>query len=124
MYWLLRRNDDRQLPASHKVEIVFTLPPDFPHGGISHVPGILMKPGETTRGVPLGGIALKVMTNSFLIGLSSVDADMQRNIELLKEQSWIDIPVIYGDGKRAIIAVEMGAPGERALNNAFATWGQ
>jgi hypothetical protein len=122
--WLLRRNDGRQLPASHKIEIVFTLPPDFPHGGIANVPGILMKPGETTRGVPLGGIAVKVMANSFLIGLSSVDADMQRNNELLKEQSWIDIPVVYGDGKRAIIAVEKGAPGERAFNDAFAAWGQ
>jgi hypothetical protein len=28
----LRRNDDKQLPASHKLEIVFTVPPDFPHG--------------------------------------------------------------------------------------------
>ena len=124
MHWLLRRNDGRQLPASHKIEIVFTLPPDFPHRSIANVPGILMKPGETTRGVPLGGIAVKVMTNSFLIGLSSVDADMQRNNELLKEQSWIDIPVVYGDGKRAIIAVEKGAPGERAFNDAFAAWGQ
>ena len=83
-----------------------------------------MKPGETTRGVPLSGIAVKVMTNSFLIGLSSVGADMQRNNELLKEQSWIDIPVVYGDGRRAIIAVEKGAPGERAFNDAFAAWGQ
>ncbi len=122
--WSLRRNDDSRLAASHTVEIVFTLPPDFPHGGIANVPGMLMKPGETTRGVPLRGIAVKFATNSFRIGLSSVEADMQRNIELLKEQSWIDIPVVYGDGKRAIIAVEMGAPGERALNDAFAAWGQ
>jgi hypothetical protein len=122
--WLLRRNDDRQLPASHRIEIVFTLPPDFSHGGISNVPGILMKPGETTRGVPLSGIAVKVMTNSFVIGLSSVGADIERNNELLKEQSWIDIPVVYGDGMRAIIAVEKGAPGERAFNDAFAAWGQ
>jgi len=83
-----------------------------------------MKPGEPTRGVPLGGIAVKVATNSFRIGLSSVDADVQRNIELLKEQSWIDIPVVYGDGKRAIIALEKGAPGEHAFNDAFAAWGQ
>jgi hypothetical protein len=32
--------------------------------------------------------------------------------------------VVYGDGKRAIIAVEKGAPGERAFNDAFAAWGQ
>jgi hypothetical protein len=120
----LRRNDDKQLPASHTVEIVFTLPPDFAHGGISNIPGILMKQGETTRGIPLNGVAVKVTTNFFLIGLSSVDADMQRNVQLLKERSWFDIPVVYGDGKRAIIAVEKGIPGERAFTEAFATWGQ
>lgn len=120
----LRRNDDKQLPASHTVEIVFTLPPDFPHGGISNIPGVLMKQGETTRGVPLNGVAVKVTTNFFLIGLSSVDADLQRNVQLLKERSWFDIPVVYGDGKRAIIAVEKGTPGERAFTEAFAAWGQ
>jgi hypothetical protein len=120
IHWSLRRNDDKQLPASHIVEIVFTLPPDFPHRGISNIPGMLMKQGETTlRGVPLRGLAVKVTTNSFLIGLSSVEADMQRNIELLKEQSWIDIPVVYGDGKRAIIAIEKGMPGERAFTDAL-----
>jgi hypothetical protein len=120
----LRRNDDKQLPASHTVEIVFTLPPDFPHGGISNIPGVLMKQGETTRGIPLNGVAVKVTTNFFLIGLSSVDADLQRNVQLLKERSWFDIPVVYGDGKRAIIAIEKGTPGERAFTEAFAAWGQ
>jgi hypothetical protein len=120
----LRRNDDKQLPASHTVEIVFALPPDFVHGGISNIPGILMKQGETTRGIPLNGVAVKVTTNFFLIGLSSVDADMQRNVQLLKERSWFDIPVVYADGKRAIIAVEKGIPGERAFTEAFTTWGQ
>jgi hypothetical protein len=117
--WSLRRNDDKQLPASQIVEIVFTLPPDFPHGGISNIPGMLMKQGETVRGVPLNGVAVKVTANSFLIGLSS--ADMQRNIEieLLIEGSWFDIPVVYGDGKRAIIGIEKGTPGERAFADAL-----
>jgi hypothetical protein len=119
----VRRNDDKSLPASHTVEIVFTLPPDFTHGGISNIPGILMKQGETTRGVPLNGVAVKVTTNFFLIGLSLVDVDMQRNVQLLKERSWFDIPVVYEDGKRAIIAIEKGTPGERAFAEAFRTWG-
>jgi hypothetical protein len=122
--WSLRRNDDGQVRASHTMEIVFTLPPDFPHGGIANVTGVLMKPGETMRGLPLNGVAVKVMTNSFLISLSPVDADRQRNIQLLKEQSWIDIPVVYGDGRRAIIAIEKGTPGERAFADAFAAWDQ
>lgn len=118
----LRRNDDKQLPASHTVEIMFTLPPDFSHGGIANIPGIMMKQGETTRGVALNGVAVKVTNNFFLVGLSSVDADMQRNVQLLKERSWFDIPVVYGDGKRALIAIEKGIPGERAFLEAFAAW--
>lgn len=117
----LRRNDN---PVGHIVEIVFTLPPDFPHGGISNITGILMKRGETTRGEPLNGIAVKVATNFFLIGLSSVSTDMQRNIRLLKDRSWLDIPVVFSDGRRAIISVEKGIPGERAFTEAFAMWGQ
>lgn len=117
--WSLRRNDDKQLPATHTIEIVFTLPPDFPHRGISNIPGVLMKQGETAVGLPLNGVAVKITTNFFLLGLSSIDADMQRNIQLLIEGSWFDIPVVYGDGKRAIIAIEKGTPGERAFTDAL-----
>ena len=37
------------LPASHTVEVMFTLPPDFPHGGITNIPGVLMKQSEPER---------------------------------------------------------------------------
>ena len=47
MTWSLRRNTDKGLPASHTVEIMFKLPADFPSGGISNVPGILMKQSES-----------------------------------------------------------------------------
>jgi hypothetical protein len=122
--WSLRRNDDKSLPASHTVEVMFTLPPDFAHKGITNIPGVLMKQSESTRGVPLAGLAVKVTNNFFLIGLSSVDADRQRNIQLLKERSWFDIPLVYEDGRRAILAIEKGTPGERAFAKAFEAWGQ
>jgi hypothetical protein len=122
--WSLRRNDDKALPASHTVEVMFTLPPDFPHGGITNIPGVLMKQSESTRGVPLAGLAVKVTNNFFLIGLSSVEGDRARNIQLLKERAWFDIPVVYNDGRRAIIAIEKGTPGDRAFARAFEAWGQ
>jgi hypothetical protein len=124
MKWSLRRNLDKTLPASHTVEVVFTLPADFPHGGIQNIPGVLMKQSEQTRGVPLAGLAVKVTNGFFLIGLSAVDSEMQRNLELLKERPWFDVPVVYNDGRRAILAVEKGTPGERAFATAFAAWKQ
>lgn len=120
----VRRNTDKALPASHTIEIVFTLPPDFPHGGISNIPGILMKQAEQTRGVPLAGLSVKVTTGFFLIGLSNAEADVQRNIQLLKERSWFDVPVVYANNRRAILAIEKGPPGERAFTDAFAAWGE
>jgi len=124
MSWSLRRNTDRALPASHTIEILFTLPADFAEGGISNIPGVLMKQTEQTRGVPLSGLAVKVTNGFFLIGLSAVDVDMQRNVELLKQRSWFDIPLVYNNNKRAILAVEKGAPGDRVFEEAFRTWGQ
>jgi len=124
MTWSLRRNTDPNLPATHTVEIVFKLPPDFPAGGVSNVPGILMKAAEQTRGVPLAGLAVKVTNGFFLIGLSSVEADRERNVSLLKERAWFDIPVVYNNNRRAILALEKGTPGERAFAEAFKVWKQ
>ena len=119
-----RRNTDTSLPASHTAELTFLLPPDFSGGGVSNVPGILMKSNEQARGTPLAGLAVKVTDGFFLVGLSNVDADRQRNLQLLKERSWFDVPLVYVNQRRAIIAIEKGAPGERAFNDAFAAWGE
>jgi hypothetical protein len=119
-----RRNTDTSLPASHTAEMTFILPPDFSGGGVGNVPGILMKSNEQARGTPLAGLAVKVTDGFFLVGLSNVDADRQRNLQLFKERSWFDVPLVYNNQRRAIIAIEKGAPGERAFNEAFGAWGE
>ncbi|MGB6534337.1 MAG: hypothetical protein WBF58_00065 [Xanthobacteraceae bacterium] len=120
--WSLRRNTDKELPASHTIEIAFNLPPDFSGGGIANVPGILMKDSEEVRGMPLAGEAVKVTKGLFLIGLNSADAEMQRNVQLLKERAWFDILIVYDNGSRAILTLEKGAPGAHAFSEAFAAW--
>jgi hypothetical protein len=125
MSMLIHRDINQvQQATSHTIEITFNLPADFPFGGIQNVPGVLMKQAEQTRGSPLGGAAAKVTSNYFLIGLSAVETDMQRNIQLLKERSWFDIPIVYNNGRRAILAIEKGTPGERAFEEVFKAWGQ
>jgi hypothetical protein len=119
--WALRRNTNQAVPASHTMEIKFDLPGDFP-GSVANVPGMLMKESEQARGTALAAAGVKVTNNFFLIGLSATDADRQRNIQLLKENSWIDIPIIYMDGRRSILAAEKGSSGDRAFADAFAAW--
>jgi hypothetical protein len=122
--WSLRRNTDKALPASHTIEIQFTLPADFDQGSIGNVPGVLMKTGEQARGIPLAGLAVKVTNGYFLIGLSAVDIDKQRNVQMLKDRDWLDIPIVYTSGKRAILAIEKGTPGQRVFDEAFRAWGE
>jgi hypothetical protein len=120
----LRRNTDKALPASHTIEIQFTLPADFAQGAIGNVPGVLMKSGENAHGMPIAGLAVKVTNGYFLIGLSAVDIDKQRNIKMLKERDWLEIPMDYTNGKRAILTIEKGTPGQRAFDEAFRAWGE
>jgi hypothetical protein len=118
----LRRSSDQQLRASHTVEIIFKLPPAFSHGGVESVPGIVMKETEKSRAFALTGNVVKVEDNFFAISLSSREPEMQRNVQLLKNRSWLGIPIVYGDGKRALLTIEKGPPGESAFSEAFAAW--
>ena len=85
-----------------------------------------MKSNEQARGTPLAGYAVKVTDGLrvFLVGLSNIESERTRNLQLLKERSWFDVPLVYVNQRRAIIAIEKGAPGERAFNEAFAAWGE
>jgi hypothetical protein len=122
MTWLLRRNIDHALPASHTIEMMFNLPADFPGGGVASVPGVLTKRSEQEPDTPLATVAAKVTNGVFIIELSAADSDEQRNIQMLKESPWFDIPIAYINGSRAIMAIEKGLSGYRAFADAFAVW--
>ncbi|WP_257167487.1 caspase family protein [Bradyrhizobium sp. SRS-191] len=118
----LRRNDDPSLPASHVAELTFSPGADFVGTAISNVPGILMKTEENARGTPLAGLAVKITEGSFLVGFSNVDADRARNEELLARREWFDIPVVYANQRRGILALGKGPSGDRVFADAFAAW--
>lgn len=120
--WTLRRVSEDGASTSHTVDITFKLPPDSPSGDIVNVPGVWMKEGEQGKGTALAAQSVKVTTGYFLIGLSGAPADQQRNLPLLKERSWFDIPVVYTNSLRAILAVEKGTAGKRAFAEAFEVW--
>jgi outer membrane protein assembly factor BamD (BamD/ComL family) len=120
----IRRKADKDPLSSHTVSINFTLPADFSHRGIQKIPGLLMKQSESERGVPLASQLFEVTAGGFLIGLSSADGEFQRNIQILKERGWFDIPIVYSDNRRAILAVEKGPQGDQVFRDAFAAWRQ
>jgi hypothetical protein len=107
-----------------RVQINFTLPSNFPGGGIERVPGMLVKSSEKARGVAFASASAKISDSAFLIGLSNVDADRTRNLQLLRERAWIDMPIVYASKRRAILAIEQTSLRHKPLETAFGFWEQ
>jgi len=118
----IRRNTDETLPASHIVEVVVDAPSDFPGKGVRDVPRVVFKPSEDARGQPLIGASARVADGFFWIALSGVESDVTANLNLLKDRIWIDLPLVYDSGQRAILTIEKGTPGERVFERALTAW--
>jgi len=118
----LRRNADPALPATHTLQIQFAVPADFPNAGVQDIANVLPKPSAQQPGVPLTGGKVKVTNGVFLIGLQDAPPDRGRNLQLLRERGWFDVPILYDNGRRAILTLEKGVPGERVFEEAFAAW--
>ena len=39
----------------------------------------------------------------------------------MRRLQWIDIPISYRNGRRALISLEKGVPGEKAFNDVLGT---
>ncbi|WP_048644876.1 hypothetical protein [Nitratireductor soli] len=118
----IRRNADESLPASHIAEIIFLTPDDFDGGGVDNVLRVSMKRSEQDTGSPLLGIPAKIADGFFLVALSDSKADIETNTLLLRRQSWIDIPVVYKSGRRALITIERGIPGDKIFTDVLNAW--
>ena len=120
----IRRNGDRTLPASHIVEMIFLTPDGFEGGAIANVSRISFKETEQAAGNPLLGIPAKIADGFFLIALGDAPAEVEANMTLLGRQSWVDIPIVYQTGRRALLSLEKGIPGERVFQEAIQAWSE
>jgi hypothetical protein len=119
----IRRNADSTLPASHIVEMIFLTPDGFEGGGVDNVLRMAMKSSEQDAGNPLIGIPAKIADGFFLIALNDNKAEIDANMNLLRRQSWIDIPMVYKSGRRALITMEKGIPGGKVFDDTLKSWG-
>ncbi|HSP25704.1 MAG TPA: hypothetical protein VLQ65_11055, partial [Saliniramus sp.] len=121
MTMTIRRNLDPTLPASHTIELAFA-PGEQQGRSVRDIGLLQLKDEETVRGAPLAGLPVPVQDNFFLIGLSNIPADIQRNTGLLTSRNWIDIPIRFAAGQRAIVSFEKGMSGEQVVARAFQAW--
>jgi hypothetical protein len=120
----IRRNGDKTLPASHIVELIFLTPDNFEGGGIDNVLRMAMKDTEQAPGSPILGIPAKIADGYFLLALNDGKAEIETNTTLLRREGWIDIPVVYKSGRRALVTLEKGIPGDKVFDDVLNAWEQ
>jgi hypothetical protein len=121
MTMTMRRNLDPTLPASHTIELAFVTGEQSGRA-VRDIGLLQLKDEETVRGAPVAGLPVPVKDNFFLIGLSNIPNDIQRNTNLLMQRNWIDIPIRFAAGQRAIVSFEKGMSGEQIIARAFQAW--
>lgn len=120
----IRRNGDQTLPAAHIVEMIFLTPDNFEGGSISNVSRMAFKDTEQATGNPLLGIPAKIADGFFLIALGDSPAEIEANLTLLRRESWVDIPIVYQSGRRALLSLEKGIPGDRIFQDVLRSWAE
>jgi hypothetical protein len=117
----VQKNFDGTLPASHTMKLMFAVPQDSPLGNIEQISVLQMRREDSATGESLKGITVPVMENSFLVGLTRGDAEAS-NLDLLRSREWLDVPMVLANGHIAKLTFEKGPSGQRALDDAIASW--
>lgn len=112
----LTRSAEAGSVISHLIEFRFSNPDRTLSEAVQDVLGILMKNDELAPGAELTGKVVRVRPGVFLMALSGIDADVGRNLKLLRERPWLDIPLVFQGGRRSLLAIEKGATGQNAIN--------
>ena len=67
-------------------------------------------------------IPAKIAPGYFYIALDNLPTARERNVELLRTSKYVDIPIEYVTGRRALVSLEKGVTGERVFAQALAAW--
>ncbi len=118
----IRRNTDSAFPASHIIGLRFTPAGDPAQNAVREVGVPQFKIEEGERGAPLSAINSALGDNLFVAAMSNVPVEVERNLELILNRLWIDVPVRFASGRRGIITFEKGVSGSQTLADAFGRW--
>ncbi|MFC5393299.1 histidine kinase [Bosea vestrisii] len=118
----IRRNTDSAFPASHIIGMRFTTSGEATNDAIREVGVPQFKLEEGERGAPLSAIASALGENLFVAALSNVPVESERNLDLLRNRNWIDLPVRFNSGRRGIITFEKGGAGSQTIGDALNRW--
>lgn len=121
----IKLNGDETLPVSHLIDLNFSLPENFNGGEIEQINEVKFKSSEEETGDRLEAISAKIDTSFFVVGLQNDNLDVvDANLLLMSQRGWIDIPISYTNGRKALITLEKGASGKVIFDKVLASWRQ
>jgi hypothetical protein len=89
---------------------------------IREVTGLKVRQTGNADGEPLVVKSFSESPNAFRLSLSSDQSEVGRNSRLLLSRPWIDIPVTYVSGRKAILTFAMGQVGAETMDRALHLW--
>lgn len=118
----IRRNADPAFPASHIIGLRFVTSGEAASDAIREVGVPQFKTDESERGAPLSAISSALGENLFVAALSNVQIEAERNLDLMQNRPWVDLPVRFASGRRGIITFEKGVSGNQTIAEALERW--
>jgi len=116
----IEKNYEPTLSASHTMTIRFDPAPNSPIGDVQLMSVPEMRPENAPKGTPLIGSQVDIAPNVFLVGLSgSAEA---KNVDMIRNLNWFDIPMSLANGKIAKLTFEKGAAGSQVIDDVFNEW--
>lgn len=119
---VIRPNNDASLPASHTIEVTFINAADKPDRVVQDMAVPQLRIDKEPRGVPLAGLTIPVADNIFLVGLSNLPSDVNRNYNLMRERDWVDLPVRFANGSIGTVTFAKGSAGRQVIAEAVESW--
>jgi hypothetical protein len=130
---VLRRNLDPSTPASHVIELGFTIPPALMDGSLSNILPVLMAPAEMSGQVkPLSGAIHKTNVDGlFMQAFSIKPAEICENLAVLNGGAWLAVYVNGAKRKPNVFGpaiadqglwISKGESGQQVFDAVFAAW--
>jgi hypothetical protein len=131
--WLLRRNFDPSAPASHIIELNFTVPADFIDGGIGSVYTTFLAQKEMSGSLTglLGTVFKTSVDGQFVNALSDTPVDRCKNLAALSDNAWVAVYINGVKRKPNVFRpavsdqslwLSKGEAGQRIFDAVFAAW--
>ncbi len=118
----IAKNTDEALPASHLIEIEFRGAEGLVESPLERMPAIFLKQTAQSRGSRLIGEAVPVTEDLYWIALSDQSDQVSRNLALLREGAWFSLPMLFKNGRGALLSFEKGIPGDQVFEAVLAAW--